>query len=190
MSNAGSLLDRSLADTAVATPECLIFEAAPTVGPPLVQDKVERQAKVISLDGTSMPGVIGSDGAVDTRRAIQPLTSEELGKKSEVMTGARRATEPAASRARAAFAATREKEAIARGVPPATAKRAAQLWAERILLPDVEFVFDDKSLGTQGLLLLRDLLKDQAAYPRVLLRGGDLLTTMAAAQLLPKAAFD
>jgi hypothetical protein len=164
LSKAGSLLNRSLIDTAVAASERPIFEAAPVVTLPLVQDRVAREAKVVTLPGIAVPGVIGPDGAVDTRRAIQPLTGDELRQKRELIAAARSAIAPAAERAREAFVSAKEQEALARGVTPTAAKRAARSLTARILLPDVELVFDDKNLGAQGRVLVRGILKDQATY--------------------------
>ena len=43
----GQLLDRSLVDRMVAAPERLVFEGAPVLDPPLVQDQKCRRPKVV-----------------------------------------------------------------------------------------------------------------------------------------------
>jgi hypothetical protein len=57
----GQLLERSIVDRMVYAPERLVFEGAPVLEPPLLQDLASRQAEV-------------TDGApLDTRKACPPL---------------------------------------------------------------------------------------------------------------------
>jgi hypothetical protein len=68
LGKAGQLLERSIIDAAVGTPERLVFEGGPIIVPPLAQDRADRTPLLT-------PG-----GALDTRSACQPLNALETAK--------------------------------------------------------------------------------------------------------------
>ena len=65
---AGQLLERAIIDRVVGTPERLVFEGAPILEPPLIQDADSR--KPIAVSGN----------ALDTLAACPPLTVTERSK--------------------------------------------------------------------------------------------------------------
>jgi hypothetical protein len=71
---AGQLLERSLVDRMVYAPERLVFEAAPILDPPLVQDRATRQPTVMEGE------------ALDTVAACPPLTIVEQASLRELLT--------------------------------------------------------------------------------------------------------
>jgi hypothetical protein len=134
VNKAGSSIEYSIIDTAVAGPERIVFEADPKVDPPLVQAK--RAA--ILRDGR--PLVI--------RAACPVLNATELDKTAKLKSAARRKLKPEADAARETFITTKAEEAIARGVDPMAAREMAEQWINsNILYPGVLIDFVDADLG-------------------------------------------
>jgi len=123
----GQLLERSLVDRTVYAPERLVFEGAPQVVPPLVQDK--RQPYVI--DGSS----------VDTIRACPNLNPAERSTLEEMKAAARHRLAKQADQARADFIAHRVDQVVKRcGVSRIKARQIVEKQCEGILLPAHESV--------------------------------------------------
>ena len=134
VNKAGSSIEYSIIDTAVAGHERIVFEADPKVDPPLVQAK--RAA--ILRDGR--PLVI--------RAACPVLNATELDKTAKLKSAARRKLKPEADAARETFITTKAEEAIARGVDPMAAREMAEQWINsNILYPGVLIDFVDADLG-------------------------------------------
>lgn len=87
----GQLLERSIVDRVVGSPERLAFEGAPVLTSPLAQDKAARAPLVV--DGT----------ALDTLLACPPLTIVELAKLHELRTKAAHQLAGACAKARDMF---------------------------------------------------------------------------------------
>ena len=137
ISESGRLLERSIIDRIVGTPERLVFEGAPILEPPLEQDKESR--KPIAINGD----------ALDTHAACPPLTAAERSKVEEEKAKAGRSLEGEAARAQAAWV----ERKVASGVP----RYVAEMQCRGILLPDVELQFDDPELGATT---VADVLRD------------------------------
>ena len=138
----GQLLDRSIVDRAVGYGERLVFEGAPDVVPPLVQDAAARLP--IAHDGE----------AVDTRSAIPTLSDYEADRVAQAKHRARVALEPEASQRRAkADQALAEEVSRRTGMPVVSAMRAVAARHHGALLPDIELDFDDIGLVTVETLL-------------------------------------
>ena len=133
--DAGQLLERSIVDVSVGTPERLVFEAPPTVVKPLKQDASAR--KPIAIEGKLL----------DTRKACPSLTKEEQKRVDELKAVERKRLEPEAEKVREAWAAKRA---------PAMAKRTGKSVKEcrqillrqthGELLPEVELRFTNPKL--------------------------------------------
>ena len=72
----GQLLERSIVDRMVGTPERIVFEGAPIFAPPIAQDQEARRP--IAVDGDYL----------DTREACPPLTKTENARLAEIKTKA------------------------------------------------------------------------------------------------------
>ena len=72
---AGQLLDRSIVDRLVGTPERLVFEGPPVLVDPLAQDAVARQP------------IVHEGAMIDTASACRSLTIEESGSASAASSG-------------------------------------------------------------------------------------------------------
>ena len=150
ISKAGSLLERSIIDRSVGTPERLVFEAAPELEKPLARDEEKRRPIV-------------TDGEVlDTYVACPPLTPDERRAVDKIKLEAKERIQPEADKVRAAYV---EEHA------PALAKRTGKSIEEArqiiesqcggVLLPDHVLEFFDKELKgcTVG-----DVLKDPERF--------------------------
>lgn len=128
---AGQLLERSIVDVAVGAPERLVFEGAPTLEPPLVQDAEARR-----------PSFRGG-APLDTRAAVPELGPEELAEHERRVKAAKAALKPAATRAQKEWLAT---EGAKLGPDGAAILKAALTTSTLSGL----FVlhFDDDTLGT------------------------------------------
>jgi hypothetical protein len=127
----GTVLRRSIIDLAVASPERIIFEAAPIVEPPLWQDPEWRRAAFV--DGP----------AFDSRsRHIRSAAENEAISAAWAVEEARVAPHAAAVRAdwieaKAAEMSTRS------GRDMAYCRLAAERWTQHDLLPEVQLEFRD-----------------------------------------------
>jgi hypothetical protein len=145
---AGQLLGRSIVDATVRFPERLVFEGAPDVVPPLVQDPVTRKALATA-------GV-----AIDSQAVIPDLTGDEARQVAAAKEQARKALEPEAMLVRAAADRRLVDELVQRtGVPLAVAMRQVAARHRGALSPDIELVTDH-----QGAVTVRQILADPARF--------------------------
>ena len=146
-----SLLQRSLIDTSVGSPERLVFEGAPLIDPPLKQDATPRKPQVI-------------EGGLLDPSALTPLTPVERRKLAEMQNEARAGLLPEAERRQKAADATAAQDlAQRRGISRAAAIEMLRQARKRDLLPDAELIFDDRQLGVKT---VRDVLLDRKAFHR------------------------
>jgi hypothetical protein len=132
VSKSGQMLERSIVDRLVGSPERLVFEGGPVLEPPLEQDRESRRP------------VVADGGALDTVTACPALSIAEIADLEELRARERQRLEPEAASARAAFIDRQARRIVERtGVPTAAAKRIVKRQCEGILLPDVELIFDD-----------------------------------------------
>ena len=147
---AGQLLERGIVDRVVGAPERLVFEAAPVIEPPLVQD-IESRRPVIT-DGNILD--------LDTVAACPPLTVIEKAALNKLRAQASQRLIPERTRARQRFVDEQsEKLAKRAGVSKEAAARVIQKQCNGILLPDVALVLDDRTIIT-----VADVLADPAKY--------------------------
>lgn len=140
VSSAGTLLDRTLVDSAVWQPERLDFAAAHCI-PPLVQRKPKPQV----WNAEAPP--------FDTRLILAP-TAEESHLIAQKRTEAKERVEPNRQRVREDWVAARKRDLIARGVDPAVAQRTALNAADAgALLSDFEIELEDGHKVTIGHIL-------------------------------------
>lgn len=133
----GQLLDRSIIDRAVWAPERLVFEGAPVLAEPLLQDRAARRPNWT-------PGI-----ALDTRLACPPLTLVEEARLSRLKSEARAVLAPEAVRIQAtADKALTERLTEVRGMSFAAAQHSVRRRHQGILMPQVELTFDDPAIGT------------------------------------------
>jgi Family of unknown function (DUF5906) len=145
----GQLLERSVVDRVVGTPERLIFEGAPLLIQPVAQDPARRRPAYVEGD------------LLNTETACPPLTAAEHRRYNDMLAAARTALAPVADKARSAFVDQQAKRLIALGVPPTVAMRTVERQCEGILLPDLVLPFDDHALaGTT----VADVLADPAKF--------------------------
>jgi len=139
---AGQLLERSIIDKSVGSPERLVFEGAPTVHPPLRQ--VRRRVTV--HDGPPL----------DTLSACPPLTASKEREVIHLKAESRQKLRGECAEAERRFIGLRAAEAVARGASADRAQRMARQWAGNVLLPDVPLEFADPEIGqtTVGAVLL------------------------------------
>jgi hypothetical protein len=133
---AGQLLERSIVDCAVGTPEHLCFEGPPPLGPRLAQDKAARTPQV-------MPGAW-----LDTRAACPPLNANEQSQHQQLRAKAAVALDAKCSRVRNAWLDQRVAEIVTRcKVTEQAARTIASKQAHGVLLPAIELTFADPTLG-------------------------------------------
>ena len=147
----GQLLERSLIDRMVYAPERLVFEGAPVVLPPLIQD--QRRRRATAIEGPPL----------DTVAACPPLRIAEKEKLN-----AMRAKER--YRLASECEQTRQKQAIhiakRTGATIETARRMIERQIAGILLPDFVLPFDDEEF--QG-CTVGDVLRDPERFEGVTL---------------------
>jgi hypothetical protein len=129
---AGQLLDRSLADRMVYAPERLVFEAAPVLDPPLVQDLASRAP--LAREGEPL----------DTATAIPDLTPVEQERLRALQATEADRLKPDCAKARATWIDARIKELIKqRDLLPDVARQTAERAVDGgVLLPDFVLLFD------------------------------------------------
>jgi hypothetical protein len=146
----GQLLDRSVVDRMVAGPERLVFEGAPVLEAPLMQDAASRR-----------PGVT-EGAALDTATACPPLTIVERAKLRELRAKEAHRLAPDAAKGRAKFIDQQAERIAARaGCTPAAARHIVERQCGGVLLPDVSLPFDDKELDDTT---VADVLADPARF--------------------------
>ncbi len=127
---AGQLLERSIVDRMVGPAERLVFEGAPVLEPPLVQDAASRCPKV--REGVPL----------DTKTAIPELSIPDRTRLARLKTEALRPLESECRKARSNFI-TRQTERLTNcGVMPEVAQRAIERLTCGVLLSDVILPFD------------------------------------------------
>jgi hypothetical protein len=129
----GQLLDRSIVDRMVGTPERLVFEGAPVLDPPLAQDEESRRP--IAVEGD----------ALDTVSACPPLTIVEKTRVAERKAIAAQGLASQAAKARNAFIDRQTERMIERnpGMAPRDAAKVVERQIAGTLLPTIELPFDD-----------------------------------------------
>ncbi len=135
---AGQLLERSLVDRMVYAPERLVFEGAPVLDAPLVQDRASRAP------------VVTGGVALDTVADCPPLTLLEQSRLKDLRAKETHRLAPESAKARTSFVAEQAARIAARtGLGHEQAGRIAMEQANGILLPDVVLPFDaDEHCGT------------------------------------------
>jgi hypothetical protein len=146
----GQLLERSIIDRMVGSPERLIFEGPPILINPLAQSVKARQPKIEEGEW------------LDTRAACPPLTVAEQAGLAELRAKARSELAGEAAKAREEFI-EREAEELARRTGTATraAREIIRKRCEGVLLPSVVLPFDDPELAGKT---VADVLADPATF--------------------------
>jgi hypothetical protein len=146
----GQLLERSIVDRMVYAPEHLIFEGAPILEPPLVQDRASRSP------------VVTEGIALDTVTACPPLTIVEQANLRELRAKEGQRLAPDAARARDAYISQQSTRLAERtGMSTKSAAQVIVRQCAGILLPDVVLAFDDKELAG---ITVADVLADPARF--------------------------
>jgi len=153
----GQLLERSIIDRVVGTPERLIFEGPPVLDPRLAQDQECRRP--VAIEGE----------ALDTAAACPPLSILEKAKLREQRAKEATRLAPEATKKRAAFIDRQATELAQRtGIDLRRASRTIERQCEGILLPDVVLPFDDDELAAKT---VADVLEDPARFEGATLAG-------------------
>lgn len=121
VSAAGSFLERAIIDKAVGSPERLIFEGAPIIEPPLVQEGRAAVAR---------------DGFVLDTRSCPPLTDSERAELQKLKAAEEHRLLPERQRARALWSVEHIKRLVADGMPEAKARAKVDRWIDRGELSD------------------------------------------------------
>ncbi len=131
----GQALERSIIDRMVGSPERLVFEGAPVLVPPLVQDAAARRPN--ATEGS----------ALDTLAAMPPLTIAETARLREMIDAERHRIAGALAESRSRFIERHAAEIATRtGTSLPAARRIAERHAEGVLLPGVALPFDNPAL--------------------------------------------
>lgn len=127
----GKLLERSIVDRMVGSPERLVFEGKPVLKAPLAQDATHRRP--IATDGA----------ALNTSTECPPLTDAEESRLRELRADSIRRLAPEADRVRKEFVEQKAESISARtGKSAAEARQIADEWAGGVLSADVVLPFD------------------------------------------------
>ena len=146
----GQMLDRSIVDRMVGSPERLVFEGAPVLVPPLAQDEASRRPQVFE-------GVL-----VDTLEICPPLSIREIAELHKLRAIAEQRLAPTAAQARETFIEQQTERLIRRtGMPKRDAVRVIESQIGGTLLPDLELPFDDEALAGKT---VADVLKYPAKF--------------------------
>jgi len=146
----GQLLERSIVDRVVGSPERLVFEGAPVLDPPLAQDEAGRRP--VAIEGE----------ALDTFAACPPLAIIEQARLRELRAKEAARLTPEAASARNAFVIAQSRRLVERtGMALNLAKRITERQCAGILLPDVMLPFDDEDLRGAT---VADVLADPASF--------------------------
>lgn len=142
----GSLLIRSIVDVTVGSPERLVFEGAPRVAAPLVQDPEARRP--VAHEGELL----------DTAAACPPLTPDEERRYNELVEAAKLAAKPEAEAAKEQAAeeiSSRRGIDIEKARAVVTASTQGELWSWDTI------EFDDDALGVVS---VAELLADPGRF--------------------------
>jgi hypothetical protein len=135
---AGQFLDRSIVDRMVGAPERLVFEGAPVLEPPLMQDMEKRRPMVRN----------GGEGLLDTATACPPLGVKEFDQLKRLQAAEKQRLGGDAGRTREAFVVEQSNKIAKRSsVSQVRAREIVTKWCDGILLPNVELAFDDPELA-------------------------------------------
>ena len=136
ISKSGALLERSPIDRMVFGPERLVFEGAPILIKPIVQDQ-------------KAGGLSPRRNASDTSAVFPPLTIVETAKFEELRAKEEQRLAPGVAKVRSAYVEDKAKEMVARkpDVTLAAARQVIEHQCEGTLLPDVVLPFDDDELA-------------------------------------------
>jgi hypothetical protein len=146
----GQLLERSIVDRVVGSPERLVFEGAPVLDPPLAQDKASRRP--VAIDGE----------ALDTVAACPPLTIVEQSGLNELRAKETHRLAPDVVKSRESFINRQSHWLVERtGMDVGRARRTILRQCEGVLLPDVVLPFDDEDLAGKT---VADVLADPAKF--------------------------
>jgi hypothetical protein len=133
---AGQLLDRSLVDCTVFSPERLVFEGAPVLEPPLRQDAEARRAT--ATEGPPL----------DTAIACPPLRLADQARLAELHAAEEHRLAPKKAAAREAFIARQTDRIMQRGgVTRDNARRIAERHSGGVLFPRIVLEWDDPDLS-------------------------------------------
>jgi len=132
----GQLLERSIVDRVVGSPERLVFEGPPILDPPLAQDQASRCPKAIE------------GPALDTIAACPPLDSLEQAKIRELRAKETIRLSQHARKARGVFITSHVPRLSERtGLAEVEARRLIERQCDGILLPGLALPFDDEELA-------------------------------------------
>ena len=145
----GALLERSLVDASVGGPERLIFEGAPTLDAPLVQDATSRAAMVVGR---------ADAGVLDTRIALPDLADEEEARYADLVRASKAAKQAEADAVRATFA---QEEAQRTGRDVEAIKADLDSADKGVLAPDHVLYFDSREIGA---VTVADVMRDPNLY--------------------------
>jgi hypothetical protein len=145
----GQLLERSVVDRVVGTPERLVFEGAPVLVPPLAQSAAGR-----------MPNAI-EGGLLDTVAACPPISILERAQFRDLLAKQRDLLAPAAAKAKAEFVAVQADKLVAGGMARSLAELTIERQCAGILLPGLVLPFDDEDFAGHT---VADVLADPARY--------------------------
>jgi hypothetical protein len=147
----GALLERSPIDRMVFGAERLVFEGAPHLIKPIVQDQDSRRP-------VATAGIV-----LDTSAVFPPLSIVETAKFKELQAKEEQRLASTVAKSRAAYVTAKAEELVARkpGMSMAAARQVIEHQCENILLPDVVLPFDDDDFDgcTVG-----DVLADPARF--------------------------
>jgi hypothetical protein len=144
----GQLLDRSLVDKMVYAAERLVFEGAPVLVAPLIQDVEARRPTVFE------------GAALDTRSACPALSLVEKSKLDEAKARSGHAMKPERAKAREEFIADHaEKLAKRTGKTASAARKIIERQCDGILLPSVVLPWDSEEFAG---CTVADVLADPA----------------------------
>lgn len=146
----GNLLDRSVIDRMVGSPERLVFEGAPMLVPPLVQDAAAREAAY-------HPGT-----ALDTRRVLPDLAPSQQVQLRHMKEQAKNALAADAAAVRAAYDLEHARGIAARtGCPVSVAQDQVRLRHDGKLPPQWLLEFDDPA---HGVMSVADVMADPVRF--------------------------
>jgi hypothetical protein len=147
---AGQLLERSIVDRMVGTPERLVFEGPPVLVPPLAQDQAAREPRTTEGDW------------LNAATSCPLLDAAERSRLGELHAKAAVGLEREVAAARNRFLDEQAKAIAARtGVTTFQAREIAIKQSKGVLLPSVMLAFDDPVLGGKT---VADVLADPGAY--------------------------
>ena len=147
---AGQLLERSIIDASVGSPERLVFEGPPQLEPPLAQDLARRKP------------VVAIGGALDTIKSCPPLSLAEAARMPELRAREEVRLGPQIAKARAGFIAEQAQRLASRaGIPAQRARHIVERQCGGVLLPDLDLAFDDPDLSGST---VADILADPEKF--------------------------